>query len=78
MTTSPRPASAANDEAALRASRTPNVNFDAELRDRILAVEAERAAGSENFGPSRPMIVEVGIWVLLAAAIWTVSLLVWS
>lgn len=51
--------------------------LDRDLRQRLDAVEAERAAGAERFGTARPMVMESLAWAFGAAAIWAIVVVMW-
>jgi hypothetical protein len=52
--------------------------YDADLRERLVQVaEDEAAGGVERFGSARGMLTECAIWVAVGAVAWIAILLVW-
>lgn len=69
--------SASADPSERENARSVGTDLDADLRSRIRAVAAEQQAGAERFGSTRSMLLEAGMWALVGAAIWTLTLLIW-
>lgn len=51
--------------------------LDADLRNRLRAVADEQQAGADRFHPSRTVIIECLVWLLVGTALWALTLLMW-
>jgi hypothetical protein len=51
--------------------------LDKDLRERLTVVAREEAEGDERFRSSRIVLIECLLWLVLAAALWVVTMLLW-
>jgi hypothetical protein len=51
--------------------------LDRDLQERLAVVTSEEAGGDERFRSSRIVLIECLLWLVLAAALWVVTMLLW-